>query len=89
MKPVPLSLAFSFSPLLPFLLPHDVCILALADTFESLFVSFAKQSVEMVAWQREREQETERPRGPAEGKIDSIVKSKLQGNEQLAAGSRD
>lgn len=24
-----------------------------------------------------------------EGKIDSIVKSKLQGNEQLAAGSRD
>jgi len=37
--------------------------------------------------QRERERERERPGGAAEGKIDSIVKSKLQGNEQLAAGS--
>jgi len=40
--------------------------------------------------EREREEkkgETEREREAAESKIDSIVKSKLQGNEQLAAGS--
>lgn len=44
----------------------------------------------MVAWQRgEGARDGEKPRGAAEGKIDSIVKSKLQGNEQLAAGSRD
>jgi len=36
---------------------------------------------------QETKRERERPGGAVESKIDSIVKSELQGNEQLAAGS--